>query len=314
MRLFARIFLLFQHAVFCGAAVFADGDVAPGKPGVNEHDAWTRDGDLGELPTRISDALPLSDQSNAGKWTAYEPMTDEFTDPALDESKWLPRHRSWRGRQPAWFSPANVQIRDEQLQLIMKRDEPPEDLRERGYHTYSSAAVQSVERVRYGYFEVRAQPMASAGSSSFWFAGSGDGWRTEIDVFELGGKAIGFEHRYNMNLHVFATPTEQRHWNVGDHWLAPWQFAEQLHVYGLDWNDREIVYYVDGVAVRRVENTHWHQPIYMIFDSETMPNWLGMPKDEDLPSIFKIDYVRTWKRAAMTPEVKSSGLQRTEIK
>ena len=57
--------------------------------------------------------------------------------------------------------------------------------------------------------------MRSAGSSSFWFAGRDENWRTEIDVYEIGGGARGFERKYNMNLHVFQTPTEKRHWNRG---------------------------------------------------------------------------------------------------
>lgn len=296
MRLLSLAFFSFLLSILCFGISRADGDVAPGKRALNDHQAWTREGGLGELPARTSDELPLSDQSNQGNWQVYEPMTDEFSEQTLDESKWMPKHRSWRGRQPAWFSPANVRVDGEQLQLVMKKEQAPEALRTRGYHTYSSAAVHSLERVKYGYFEVRAQPMDSAGSSSFWFAGQADNWRTEIDVFELGGKAPGFENRYNMNLHVFKTPTENKHWNVGDHWIAPWRIADDFHIFGLDWNDQEIIYYVDGVAVRSVENTHWHQPIYMIFDSETMPKWLGTPKDEDLPSVFSIDYVRSWKR------------------
>ena len=43
------------------------------------------------------------------------------------------------------------------------------------------------------------------------------------------------------------------------------------------------------MLARSVENTHWHQPVYLIFDSETMPKWFGMPKDEDLPSTFSIE-------------------------
>ena len=43
--------------------------------------------------------------------------------------------------------------------------------------------------------------------------------------------------------------------------------------------------------MRRVENTHWHQPLYLIFDSETMPDWFGMPDDADLPSTFSVEYV-----------------------
>ena len=69
-----------------------------------------------------------------------------------------------------------------------------------------------------------------------------------------------------------------------------------------NWNDDfasfkdEITFSMDGVAVRRVENTHWHQPLNLIFDSETMPDWFGMPDDADLPSTFSVEYVRAWKR------------------
>jgi hypothetical protein len=34
----------------------------------------------------------------------------------------------------------------------------------------------------------------------------------------------------------------------------------------------------------------------MIFDSETMPKWFGMPDDDDLPSTYSVEYVRAWKR------------------
>jgi beta-glucanase (GH16 family) len=33
-------------------------------------------------------------------------------------------------------------------------------------------------------------------------------------------------------------------------------------VYGLDWGKDDIGYYVDGVLVRSVENTHWDQPLF----------------------------------------------------
>jgi beta-glucanase (GH16 family) len=99
-----------------------------------------------------------------------------------------------------------------------------------------------------------------------------------------------------MNLHVFRTPTEQEHWSVGGVWEAPWRLADDYHVYGLDWGKDEIRYYVDGVLVRSVENTHWHQPLFLIFDSETMPDWFGMPDDKDLPSTFSVEYVRAWQK------------------
>ncbi len=55
--------------------------------------------------------------------------------------------------------------------------------------------------------------------------------------------------------------------------------------------------HIDGVLVRSVENTHWHQPLYLIFDSETMPEWFGMPNDNDLPSTFSIEINgRPWSK------------------
>ena len=179
----------------------------------------------------------------------------------------------------------------------MRKEKVPDKFEKRGYKDYTSAALHSKVRSSYGYYEVKARPMNSGGSSSFWFQQDDQpGWRTEIDVFEIGGKAKGFQRKYNMNLHVFQTRAQKKHWSVGGAWTAPWPLAADYHVYGLEWDKDEIKYFVDGVVVREVENTHWHQPLFLIFDSETMPEWFGMPEDEDLPSTFSIEYVRAWKR------------------
>jgi len=272
-----------------------------GAPIAREEKGWTRTGGLGKTPKRITDKLPLSDQTNQGGWKEYETMWDEFEGKQLDAAKWWPMHPTWKGRQPSLFHPSNVRVAEGGLHLTMRKWAPPDATK--GYHTYTSAAVHSKTKVKYGYFEVKARPMRSAGSSSFWFAGKGDGWRTEIDVYEIGGRAKGFERKYNMNLHVFQTPQEKRHWNVGGRWIAPWDLADDYHVYGLEWGPERIIYYVDGVAVRRVKNTHWHQPLYMIFDSETMPDWLGMPQDADLPSTYSVEYVRSWQKGTVDREV-----------
>jgi len=256
---------------------------------------WTLAGPLPEPPPRVTDALPLSDQENRQGWTSYPNFSDEFTGTELDPEKWWATNPTWLGRQPALFHPSNVRVADGELQLTMRRWFPDDGPADKGYHTYTSAAVQSRERVLYGYFEIEAKPMRSHGSSAFWFYDHTPSIWTEIDVFEIGGGAPGHERSYHMNAHVFHTPEERRHWNVGGKWTAPWDLADDFHVYGLEWDQAELKYYVDGVLVRRMKNTHWHQPLTLNFDSETMPNWFGLPRDEDLPSTFRIRYVRTWK-------------------
>ena len=76
---------------------------------------------------------------------------------------------------------------------------------------------------------------------------------------------------------------------------TPVDLSKDYHVYALEWDERLIRWWVDGKVVRELENTHWHQPLHMNFDSETMPKWFGMPEDEDLPSTFSIEYLRAWK-------------------
>lgn len=53
---------------------------------------------------------------------------------------------------------------------------------------------------------------------------------------------------------------------------------------------------MDGEPVRQMENTRWHQPLYLNLDAETQPDWFGLPDDAELPAIFSIDYVRSWQR------------------
>lgn len=259
--------------------------------------SWTRAGDLGPTPKAVTSAYPLSDQDNQGRWTRYATMSDEFDGATLDPNKWWPTNPTWRGRQPARFDPNNVTVADGKLHLMMRKRESSQVWKDRGYHTYTSAAVQSKTTVLYGYFEVRARPMKSHGSSSFWFYHSTPEWWTEIDVFEIGGAAPGFERKDNMTVHVFHTPTEKKHWSVGDQWSASGNLADDYHVYGLNWAKDKMEWYFDGVLIHWVENTHWHQPLTLNFDSETMPDWFGLPRDADLPSTYSIEYVRAWKKA-----------------
>ncbi len=258
---------------------------------------WNLSGPLGETPKRTTEAYPLSDQQNKEGWVKNEAMSDEFDEKALDQGKWDASRKAWNGRQPALFSDKNVTVSDGKLHLTMRKEKVPEEFEKLGYHDYTSAFVRTKATTGYGYYEVKAKPMDSGGSSSFWFHSLGSApLTTEIDVFEICGKIKRFERNYHMTLHITELPPKKNHWQVHHTWIAPWRLADDYHVYGVDWGKDEIRFYVDGVLIRSVENTRWHQPMFLIFDSETMPEWFGMPDDKDLPSTYSIEYVRAWKR------------------
>jgi hypothetical protein len=261
---------------------------------------WTRKGDLPDRPARTTDAYPLSDQGNAGGWVRYEPMCDEFAGDALDAAKWWDHNPRWKGRPPAPFLARNLRVENGELCLTMAA-EPGQKPDGGGFGGFSSAAVQSRTRVKYGYFETRAKPMRSHGSSGFWLYYHDATEHTEIDIFELGAGAPKYERYYHMGLHVFHSPTAKPDASTGDDWQAPWNLADDYHIFGLDWNEKTIDYFVDGVLVRRVDNAAWHQALTLNFDSETMPGWFGMPDAKELPSTYRIDYSRVWRKPAMEP-------------
>jgi beta-glucanase (GH16 family) len=228
-----------------------------------------------------------------GDWKMIPELSDEFISNELDTAKWYSNNPGWLGRKPAYFSKNNVQIKEGML-VLMAKTEKLEDLPD-GYHTFTTAAVQSKARVKYGYFEMRCRPMDSRCSSAFWFyAIDPDIW-TEIDVFEICGRHPdkAWENKFFATTHVFKTPEDgENHWSDHEVWISPFRLADEFITVGLEWNKEEIKWIVNGEVIRKRENTHWHQPLTMNFDSETM-----LPDPDDPTGYFMIEYIRSWKKS-----------------
>jgi beta-glucanase (GH16 family) len=250
--------------------------------------------------------LPVSDPLNKGNWTVDASMSDEFNGTRLDSSRWRTNIAGWPGRPPALFVDHNVTVTSGTLQITMQKEAVDVQYAKLGYHDYTTGAVQSTGRVLYGYFEVRAKAMKSAGSSGFWFSAKDqDNWN-EIDVAEMGGRPPADPRRVFMSVHVFeqhgvkVTRNETRGVTVRS------SVVDGFHVYGLHWSATSVDFYIDGRLHQHLKNTSWHTPATMILDGESQLDWWGMPLDSDLPSAFIIDYVRAWKQPAKSTEPASN--------
>ena len=242
-------------------------------------------------------APALADPPSHAQWLPIPELSDEFNGAVLDASKWRDHNPDWPGRQPGWFAPHNVAVGSGQL-LITTRAEDLPNL-PAGYHTFTTAAVKSVATVKYGYFEVKVRPMRSRPSSTFFlYRDTPEEW-TEIDVFEIGGGAPGHERTVYCNSHLFRNATYhgtvEKHLTIPGTYKTEKNLADDFHVYGLEWNAKEIKWYLDGAVIHRIDNQHWHQALHMNFDNEICENWFGLPEKETLPATYRIEYVRSWK-------------------
>jgi beta-glucanase (GH16 family) len=230
-------------------------------------------------------------------WKFSPEYSDEFNGKSLDTAKWYDFNPGWKGRPPGFFSPANVKVKRGSL-ILTSKTETLKDLPEE-YHTFTTAAVKSKNRMLYGYYELRFKPMDSRASSAFWFyAIDPDIW-TEIDVFEICGKHPykEWEYKYFATTHVMKFPgldSSGVHDNV--EWKTPYRLADDFITCALEWNEQVIKWYLNGEVIRTRENSYWHQPLEMNFDSETMPEWFGLPDPKDKAGHFKIDYIRVWQK------------------
>lgn len=225
-------------------------------------------------------------------WQVIPELTDDFDGTTLDSNKWWNYNPGWLGRQPGYFSPNNVSVSDGKLHLTARVETLPN--LPTGYHTYTTAAVKGKTLVKYGYFEIKCRPMKSKASSAFWFYQETPQEWTEIDVFEICGAGGSWNNSYNMNVHHFRSPASNTYFQNSKRWNPPFVMADEYHVYAVEWNKDVIRWWVDGVVQREIKNTHWHQPLHMNFDSETFPDWFGLPDQATLPSTFSIEYVRSW--------------------
>jgi beta-glucanase (GH16 family) len=291
--------VLFVLLVALVSRANADNSV-PDHPAPGE---WTRMGGLDPTPEPLHNDLPLSDQNNQGEWILDQKVSDDFQESTLDLNRWHLAPTApgdWTGRQPALFMPSNVTLNQGMLEITDRKGDVPEMAKYpgQGYTGYTTGLVETKERSGYGYYEIKARPMSSAFCSAFWMTDTGlEDNGTEIDIFEIGAKAPGHEYDDNMHAHVWATPQEKnRHWAVGSIWKAPWKLRDDFHVYGFEWNQDELRWYVDGVLVHNVKNTNWFFPMRIVFDSEPMWQWFGKVDDADLPSTFDVQYLRVWRQ------------------
>lgn len=296
---------------------------------------------------------PLTDPKNKGGWVLNEEISDEFNAPTIDEERWFIvgkledgklnyKHpdtgkKVWTGRAPSQFSGNNYRLEDGILKLEA-RWEPDfpyfiEEIHQPvfgdalPYENLTAPCFLGRKLFKYGYIEIRSKSADAQITSGFWSMGGG----LEFDFFESYGDGVGKGKEHLDSILWWSIrdwkmlrgkPAYTERKNVG------FRFADDFHVYGIEWSEEGINYYIDGKlfssvtpeqATAQAKETYDHLPedyngyvadkdIYFILDMEIFP-WNGIPKSKEeftkngTPEQkaggymdFEVDYIRLWQK------------------
>jgi Ca2+-binding RTX toxin-like protein len=139
----------------------------------------------------------------------------------------------------------------------------------------------------YGYFEIRAElPSGNGAWPAFWLMPTKSNPGMELDVLEAAGNNPDY---IKMTVHdtSYATGTTGFAAYVPD-------ATTSFHTYGLLWTAQTLTWYIDGAAVAQIATpADMNKPMYMVLDEALSNDW-GTIDPNNLPTSFKIDYVRAY--------------------
>ncbi len=247
---------------------------------------------------------------------------DEFDGAAgapADPARWVADTggQGWGNAEREYYTPgAGNAAHDGRGHLaITARAEPAATARRCWYGPcrYTSARLKTKGRFAqaYGRFEARLRlPRGQGIWPAFWMLG-GDidavGWPRcgEIDVMENVGREPGVVHGtvhgpgYSGAASIGGADTLRR---AGG---APAAFADDFHVFAVEWEPGAIRWFVDGRPYRRVTpaelppGARWafDRPMFLLLNVAVGGRWPGDPDAATaFPQAMLVDYVRVYRR------------------
>lgn len=249
-----------------------------------------------------SPTTALADPPGDG-WTLV--FSDDFNGTTLNKNKWSTCYWWGDGRNGCanggsgdmqWYQPDDVFVNNGLLHLRAQK-------RKINGYEYTSGMISSHDKFafQYGYVEMRAKmPKGRGFWTTFWLGSQAKKWPPEIDISEYLGSQPNNTH---MTVH-YSTPTK-RHDSSSGWYIGP-DFSANYHTYAVEWNPKEIIWYVDGIERRRrftaTENIP-REAMYVMVTFALGKGWINAPPDETtpFPSYHTIDYIKVWRHKDSLP-------------
>jgi beta-glucanase (GH16 family) len=260
-----------------------------------------------------------SNMSNAAGNDYELVWSDEFNiDGRPDTSKWRYEKGFVRNHELQWYQPENAWCEGGKLIIEARKEQRPNPNFEEGSrdwkknrptidYTSSCLLTRKTASWQYGRFEMRGRIDIRSGLwPAWWTLGVSRRWPAngEIDIMEfyrghlLANIACLNQSGYSAKWYGKKYRTESM---GGKAW------ADQFHVWRMDWSDQEIALFLDDRLLNRVPVDSlynrdgsgfnpFRQPHFMLLNLAIGGDNGGDPTGTSFPNRFEVDYVRVYQR------------------
>lgn len=238
---------------------------------------------------------------------------DEFNGRKLVQSKWnvLTRETSKHG-ELQYYIPDEVYLHEGKLWIRSSK-------RDFGNQHYTSGRLDTKDKlaITYGRIEIRGKmPLGQGLWPAYWLYPQNRDWimeytmqqaiangkelsipefrpwYTEIDIMEYLGHEpsviYGTFHYYS-----FKGAKKSSSGKIS----ADYSFADDFHIYVVEWEADAIRWYVDGKLIHTATEGVPHAPHFLILNTAVGGSWPGNPDETTVfPQYHVIDYVRVYQR------------------
>lgn len=157
---------------------------------------------------------------------------------------------------------------------------------------YVSGEINSRQSWKYGRVEVsmKVPPRNKGILSAVWMTPADKSWPPEIDIVEILGS--------HPDMAVFTN-----HWGTSENHrfnsqkLIAKDFSEGFHVYAIEWEEDQIIWYVDGAETASSRSHIPDIPLILRLSLPVGPDWEGKPDaTSSFPQELLIDWIKVYSR------------------
>ena len=224
-----------------------------------------------------------------GEWVLT--FDEEFLGDSVNFDVWESDKYPGGGSIMSSRGPDNLEVKDGNLHMLTKKEKKAD----KNWTTAHMWVKPDVFRQAYGYFEARYKICAANGlNNAFWLM-------THPGLVTDGTQ--NFEIDINEGHYPNEVCPTYHHYETGEHksnskaYRSVYDLSVDYHTYGLEWTEKELIYYFDGEEIARYVNANAHIPLFPYLSSAVL-SWAGSIGDEADGTAQIVDYVRIWQTKA----------------